>query len=406
VGRLLTIITAVLAACVAADARAGGSDVDLSVDLRLVASSTDQLSYLNGGGGKLRFDSQHDGLRVGSLRLGYRSDISDTLRLTAEAYAYGDPHDKAIDLTELHLTWRPIPIAAHRQELKAGAFYAPISLENRLRGWRSPYTLTPSAINSWVGEELRTIGFEYDYDWLGQQQGHAWNLGFTGAVYGYNDPAGVMMGLRGWALHDRQTSLFETLGRPDGGIYGTRRLIYPDIDHRPGYYAGGSANYRGVLELRALHYDNRGEPEYRAPQINDGAWKTEFESLGLRYTPDDAWTVMWQRLTGFTAAGEQVPPNDWRFDSDYWLVSWLHGAHRLSARLDRFAMHQDVTYFGFYNFDAGRATTLAWCYEFSPRVSLIVEGLQLKSELGSRLWIGAPVAATERQLQLALRLDL
>ena len=44
--------------------------------------------------------------------------------------------------------------------VKAGAFFPTISLENDDLGWTSPYTLTPSAINSWIGEELRTIGSE------------------------------------------------------------------------------------------------------------------------------------------------------------------------------------------------------------------------------------------------------
>ena len=44
--------------------------------------------------------------------------------------------------------------------VKTGAFFPTISLENDDLGWTSPYTLTPSAINSWIGEELRTIGSE------------------------------------------------------------------------------------------------------------------------------------------------------------------------------------------------------------------------------------------------------
>jgi len=44
--------------------------------------------------------------------------------------------------------------------VKAGAFFPTISLENDDLGWTSPYTLTPSAINSWIGDELRTIGSE------------------------------------------------------------------------------------------------------------------------------------------------------------------------------------------------------------------------------------------------------
>jgi hypothetical protein len=397
---------ALLATAVVNDAFAGRNDFDLSLEVRAVSVSSSQQSFLYGGGGKLRFDEQHKGLQLGSLRLGYRGDLTDTLRLTGEAFAYGDHNAKVIDLTELNLAWRPIPGSLSRHELKVGAFYAPISLEHRMRGWRTPYSLTPSAINSWVGEELRTVGVEYNYDWLGQQAGHAISLGFTGAVFGYNDPAGVVIALRGWGLHDRQNSLFGTIGKPGQGIVDGRRLIYPDIDHRPGYYLGGSANYRGVFELRALHYDNRGDPAIMAPQINDGAWKTQFESLGARYTPNDHWTFMWQRLAGRTYIGAQLPPNCWLFDSDYWMASWLHGANRLSARLDDFHMHQNISYFGSFNFDNGHAATVAWSYQLNSRLTLIAEALRVKSDLRSRVSIGASVPATERQLQLALRLEL
>ena len=44
--------------------------------------------------------------------------------------------------------------------MKAGAFFPTISLENDDIGWTSPYTLSASAINTWIGEELRTIGTE------------------------------------------------------------------------------------------------------------------------------------------------------------------------------------------------------------------------------------------------------
>jgi hypothetical protein len=405
VGRLLTLTT-LLALASGVEARAGSQQFDLSLDVRAVAVRTGQQSYLHGGGGSLRFDEQHQGLQLGSLRLGYRGDISDTVRLSADAYAYADNNGKPMDLTELNLAWRPFPVSPSRHELRVGAFYAPISLEHRMSGWRTPYSLTPSAINSWVGEELRTIGASYSYDWLGQQQGKAFNLGLTGALFGYNDPAGVLLALRGWALHDRQTTLFGSLGRGDTGIIGTRRLVYPDIDHRPGYYAGASANYRGTLELRALHYDNRGDPTATAPQIQDGAWKTVFDSFGARYTPSDSWTFLWQRLSGHTAIGADFPPNRWQFQAGYLLASWLHGAQRVSGRIDAFSMHQTVSDYGFYNENQGHAAMLAWSYAFNSRLTLTAEALRVQSELASRAWIAAPLAAVERQLQLALRLEL
>ena len=77
-----------------------------------------------------------------------------------------------------------------------------------MHGWRSPYTLSFSAINTWVGEELRTIGAEYSLDWLGRSHGHDFDFTLSAAGYGWNDTAGTVIATRGWGLHDRQSTLF------------------------------------------------------------------------------------------------------------------------------------------------------------------------------------------------------
>jgi hypothetical protein len=402
-GRLLALLAFIAGVTLSMRAAALEQDFDLSLDFRVVAASG-QNSWLNDGGGKLRFDENHQGLRLGSLRLGYRASLTSTLHLTAEAVSYGDHDKNALDLTELAVSWRPVPTSTLRSEFKLGAFYPPISLEHRMRGWRTPYSLSASAINTWVGEELRTIGLEYNADWLRQANGNSWNFGLTGAVFGWNDPAGVVVALRGWSLHDRQTTLFGRVGQRDQGVTGGRTLFYDEIDGRAGYYAAASANYRGLVEFRALRYDNRADPSKMAPAIDDGAWLTKFNSGGIRVTPNDQWTFMWQRLQGRTYIGT-APPNTWLFDADYLLASWKYHAQRISLRYDRFWMKQTVTNFGFYNHDYGHAFTAAWLYEFNRHVTVVAESLEIDSDLGSRLWVGAPQDARERQLQLALRLE-
>ncbi len=398
-GRLL-ITLALLAGLPAA-----AHDFDFSADLRAAAASG-QTSYLNGGLGKLRFDGNHDGLQLGYLRFAYRGNPTETLRFTAEAFAWGDSDVNAVDLTEILLSWRPVPHSAWRSELKVGAFYPPISLENRMRGWRSPYSLSFSAINSWIGEELRTIGVEYNLDWLRQQQGRAFNFGLTAAAYGWNDPAGIVVALRGWAVHDRQTSLFGRVGRTGQGIINGRTLFYDDIDGKVGYYAGLTANYRGALELRALRYDNRADPAEEAPAIDDYAWHTVFDSYGLRWTVNEHWTLIAQALTGNTAAGDIAPPNYWRFDSWFALGSWQRGPHRLTLRFDDFSMRQLVSHFPGYNHDDGDAITAAWMYQINERWNVALEGLRIRSTLAARGWLSAPTTADEKQWQLALRYDL
>ena len=166
--------------------------------------------------------------------------------------------------------------------MKIGAFYPPVSLEHRAPGWSNPYTISSSALNTWIGEELRTIGVGYELEYLGQQSGSAWDFGLNAALYGWNDPAGIIIALRGFAMHDRQTPVFGRIGsyaygRPD------QRVLFAEIDNRVGYYVGGYAKHDIGIELRALHYDNRADPSAFMPSIDDYAWDTRFDSLGLRY---------------------------------------------------------------------------------------------------------------------------
>ena len=400
-GRLL-ILCAALALGAGSTAQAA-IDTDVSIDLRIVDSSGLD-SYLNGGLGKLRFDPRHDGLRIGELRFGLRAPVVDDVDLTVEAATWGDHDANPVDLLEAVLDWRPLPHGPWKSQLRAGAFYAPVSLENRMRGWRSPYMLSSSAINTWVGEELRTIGLEYDLTWLGPLQGHDFEVELNAAAFGWNDPAGIVLALRGWSVHDRQTTLFGRVGQPGQGLVDGRTLFYSDIDKRVGFYAGTSLKWRGLIEVRALRYDNRGDPAIAAPAIRDWSWDTRFNSVGVRITPHAEWTLIWQGMRGTTAA--QQPLNKWLFDSQFGLVSWHRGAHRLSARGERFSTDHVVTTFGASNSDRGSAWTAAYTRELSTRASLTLEQLWIRSRLPLRASLGEPVLAAERQLQLALRLEL
>ena len=74
-----------------------------------------------------------------------------------------------------------MPKSAWRSNLKIGAFYPPISLEHRASGWSNPYTISSSALNTWVGEELRTIGVGYELDHLGIAEGGRFDYGVNAA---------------------------------------------------------------------------------------------------------------------------------------------------------------------------------------------------------------------------------
>ena len=182
------------------------------------------------------------------------------------------------------------------------------------------------------------------------------------------------------------------------------------MDQRVGYYAGITVNYRGLLEARVLHYDNRADLAAEAPKIADDAWLTYFDSLGLRWTPSEGWTLISQWLHGRTFIDAYQPTNAWSFDSEFLLASWKRGAMRYSARYDRFASQQTASNFlqyvnGIYFGDRGHAWTLACNRQFDQHWSASLEAIEAPSWVAQRALINEPTSATERQVQLALRYE-
>ena len=88
-------------------------------------------------------------------------------------------------------------------EIRFGFLIPEISLEHPNTAWSTRYTITPSAINSWVGEEIRSLGLELNVEMA------EWSK-FTLGTFSHNDAIATVLTYRGWALHDYQ------------GTYGTR----------------------------------------------------------------------------------------------------------------------------------------------------------------------------------------
>src|SRR3954466_4305796 len=164
-------VAILLVACLfdfwATEARALDLTDDLSItgygDARLIAP-TDQPSWLKGGLGKFRYGSGQNFGGEAVLQASWRmnDDFSAITVLRAEPQTPG-----VVDALEAYLRYAPAPQGKLSWSVKAGAFFPAISLENDDIGWTSPYTLTPSAINSWIGDEVRTIGSEASLRWDG-----------------------------------------------------------------------------------------------------------------------------------------------------------------------------------------------------------------------------------------------
>jgi hypothetical protein len=175
-------------------------------------------------------------LRAGEALLVHVHGLARTQRDAARGSQLG--------LVEAFVQSRPELSPSTRLRATAGLMFPPTSRENVDPLWSSPYTLTLSALNTWVAEELRLAGAE-----LGVTHKTARDDDLLAAVtvFGANDSAGSLLAWRGWTLGDRLSSLGEELPLPPlpslepGGAFGLQRADgtrpIDELDGRPGFQA-------------------------------------------------------------------------------------------------------------------------------------------------------------------------
>ncbi|MBS0581281.1 MAG: hypothetical protein JSR36_18650 [Proteobacteria bacterium] len=398
--RLGGAVLAMVLALACGTARA--TDWQLSIDTRLVSSDADR-SVMDGGFGPVRFDREDAALQLGRLRLALTQAIAELWSVHLDASVYDDKGGALAGFSEAFVQWRPYPRAGYRLRLKAGGFYAPVSLENRAAGWDSPYTLSYSAIDSWLAVEVRTLGLEANLDWLGTRLGHDFDLGVTAAVFGWNQGAGTVLAGTGFSLTDRQTPLFGRVGQP-GPPLPTSSEPFVQIDGRLGGYGGLEARYLDRLTLRVLRYDNRADPSATNTVANTIAWNTRFTSAGLRAESAGGWTGIVQWLQGETRIAPGGFEIEWPFESAYALVSRRWGPHTFSGRYDRFSV--EVRGIDGDGAQSGHAWTAAYGFEPNAHWRFTLEWLQVQASSYNRdEYVGSPWSV-QTQVQLAVRYSL
>ncbi len=377
---------------------AGATDWAFDVDGRLVAVNG-PLPVIYGGLGALRFGGDQSGARIGRVRLALQQPLGEIWSVHVDASSWGDRDKIPAGLTEAYVQLRPYPRAGYRLRVKAGAFYAPISLENRASGWESPYTLTYSAIDSWLGQELRTLGAETQLEWLGTRTGHDFDLGLTAGVFGWNDNAGAALANGGFTLTDRQTVLWGRVGKPDvPPVYSAEP--FREMDGKAGVYGGLEARYLDRATVRFLRYDNKADPTALDTVSHTIAWRTRFDSVGARVDGSDGWTVIFQWLDGQTDIAPFGRYSSWPFRARYLLLSKRLGArHTLSARYDQFAVEGSDD-----GWQKGHAITMAYTFQPGARWRCTLEWLHVLSTSYNREEYGGGIpTAAQTQVQLALR---
>jgi hypothetical protein len=312
--------------------------IDGYADIRLV-TPTGERSWLEGGLGKLRYGEGDANFQFAELAA--QGHVLITPELSAVVLLRVSPYQRTpVDVLESYVRYRPVSTTPWRWSVTVGAFFPPISLENTEIGWTSYWTLTPSAINSWVGDELRTIGGEGKLEW----RRDSGTIALTGAALGWNDPAGVMIADRGWTLDDHPTGLFDHLRLPDAtaALFGETppayTPIFEEIDNRVGWYGELSWDQAGVGHFEALRYDNSGNSSDNYDGVS--AWHTDFWSAGYK-TQFGAFTLLAQGLTGetiITPFAHFGSVTD--YDSAYVLLGWEHDNWRFAARAELFGTRE------------------------------------------------------------------
>lgn len=391
-----------------------GDTLTVLLDARIVLADG-HTSWVDGGFGKTRFDGTADGdfkLRAAPVEaaLIWQPRISDTLNGNFSA-AWQLDGDEPFDVMEAYLAFNPRRSGNTSFGLKAGMYWPEISLEHATGGaWSTVYTITPSAINSWVGEEVKVVGAEAT---LFQTIGNH-DLSATVGAFGFNDTSATLLSFRGWALHDVKSTLFGHFELPPLNGFMTfaqedRTRSILEIDDRVGFYGRGEWRPSPDFLVNVFYYDNRGDPEAFTDVLQWG-WRTKFWNVGMLANLGDRTRLIAQGMTGTTLMGF-IPPGetrywvDTRYRSAFVLLTHQIGSGAISGRIEAFETKERGSRMDpAEENEDGWAVTIAGRWPVWEQFTLFVEGLHVESTRGARMTrSGIPAEESQNVLQAALR---
>jgi len=316
-------------------------------------------SWLDGGFGKTGVTNS---LEISQAALEWRPRFSFAVSGVVTALVQPDI-DPGVDLGEAYLKLKAPPMVVGRLSARVGVFYPPVSMEHDGVAWTTPDMLTGSALNSWIGEEVKVAGAEVT---LVRAVG-AHEFEATGAVFGWNDTSGTLLTFRGWALHGVRAGVNTDYGLPPLSAFAARFQpddTYPfrELDNRAGYYGRLEWRPPAPVSFNVIYYDNAGN-RTAIDGERQWAWETRFTNLGMRWQPTDNTRVLAQAMTGETLMGYRMPGGLWfdmGFRSAYVLVSHKLGGDALSGRLDAFSTEDRTFQTLDNNNEDGWAATASW----------------------------------------------
>ena len=328
-------------------------------------------SWLDGGIGRLEAGGNRDEFdAVAQLGLDWAPSKYFNL------HASGVAREKGSGLIEAYADGRLI-FGLDEVQLRAGQFFLPTSRENKDALWTSPYSISFSALNTWIAQEVRPIGV--DLEWR-----HTLERGdiLTTALTGFrgNDSMGALLGWRGWTVGNRLSTYDEVLPLPalnpffaDQRDDGTKPFGR-DLDGNTGYSARVRYSVPQRGNVQYAYVDNRGDRELHRGEY---AWETDFHLIGGELGNADTLIVAGEYMRGSTGMGFEPAFVQGNFYAAYALVSGKRNRNRWTARYDLFGVDEKDFSLGGPTDEAGRSWTFAWLYDITSKIRGAAEFTQI-----------------------------
>ncbi|NMP30961.1 hypothetical protein HII17_05230 [Thalassotalea sp. M1531] len=383
----------------------------LDVHAYHVNNTSDAYSYLKGDYGKFRFDTG-TGFALAQLGIRYELEWQNNFSATIVGNAFADRGNNEIGITEAFVRYKGLPSQnGWRFQSKLGVFYPSISLENVATAWSTPYTLTSSSLNNWIGEELRHTGVNFSIEKLGKASKSSHSFSADLSLFQNNDTAGTMLTWHGWTMGSRQALLHEKLVVQDFPArdnllaeQAAKSDPFIEIDHRWGAHIATSWRIENKLKLNLGYYDNMAEEGL--VEHGQYTWATDFIHAGLKYKLTKQWELISQYMKGDTAmkslTGIDVVKAE--YDNMFLMMRYQRLAHHVAMRFEHFNVDDQDETIGDNNNENGNGVTLSYRYQLSKKQFILSEFNWLRSERPSRSYELQPVDLVERQYQLAYRL--
>jgi len=411
--RRIDTITAVAALTLALASQAAGQErftIAGFAALRGVAVDSEP-AWLSGGSGRFTEGGEAGRRRTdatGTFQAAVGLQLSRHVAVWVHGVAWREPETalaRDAGLTEAFVEVAAGGSLRNGLRFRLGTLINRTSRENVAPLWASPYTISFSALNSWIGEEQRLSGLEA---LVTHTTGSGDELDLSATAFGGNDTLGTLLAWRGWSIGDRLVTLGETLPLPrlatlaPGGPFAVQQAGTTPLDELDGRL-GWAARARwqrpraALLQLAAL--DNRGDRGLHQGQY---AWATAVRQAGAELWLGDRTVLVGELLRGRTGMGPRIGTRvDLDLEAWYALVSGRHGPWRGSVRYERFATDErDGT--AEPNDERGEAWTAA-VFLTRGRWRAGLELVQAKVERPGATLAGAHAATHPRRAVLEVR---